>query len=195
MSDKTEQLLHTLEYGIQLKEIPRTGCLQRGVRNVENVAAHSYSVALCAMALLDVIEIDPPLNKARVLEITILHDLPESLTSDIPAPVKRFFPAEQYKTLKHHIERNAMQEIVADTPFANRWESLWEEYAASETPEAKLAKDVDKLDMYLQVYAYEQHTGNRRLAEFWETAHTFYYVEAQAIYDLLVDKRKNWLNE
>ncbi len=187
--EQAEQIFRTLEYGIQLKEMPRTGFLQRGVRNVENVASHTYSVALCAMTLMEMIETDTPLDKARVLEMVILHDLPESLTSDIPSPVKRFFPADQRKTLKLDIERNAMGEIIADTPFAARWLALWEEQAQEATPEAKLAKDVDKLDMYLQAYTYELHTGNARLAEFWNNPHTFYYAEAQAIYDLIVEKR------
>lgn len=133
--------------------------------------------------------IDEPFDKYRVMQLTMIHDLPEALTSDIPSPVKRFFPAEHRATLKKEIERNAMHEITRNLPFGADWNELWEEMAAEETAEAKLCRDVDKLDMYIQAYMYEEQTGNKRLAEFWTQRHVFNYPEAQAVYDLLVEQR------
>lgn len=78
-----------LSYGIQLKQMPRTGWVQRGVPGAENVAAHSYGVVLTALTLAELV--DEPLDLARLLALATLHDLPEALTSDIPSPVKRFF--------------------------------------------------------------------------------------------------------
>lgn len=44
---------------------------------------------------------------------------------------------------------------------------LWEEYEAAETGEAKLVKDVDKLELLLQMVEYEKSGGGRRnLGEF-----------------------------
>lgn len=178
-----EHIVSLLLNGIQLKQMPRTGWVQRGVPQPENVAAHSYGVALTAMVLIELV--DEPMSVARVLSMAVLHDLPESLTSDIPSPVKRFFPDEM-PNIKTWMERGAMQEMTSSVSFGGNWRDLWEEMSAKVSAESKLVNDADKLDMYLQAFTYEQQHGNRQLAQFWQKQHRFYYAEAQGIYDHLV---------
>ena len=181
-----ENYVSLLLAGIRLKQTPRTGWVQHGVIGAENVAAHTFGVAFTAMLLLELVE--QPFNVARVLAMAVLHDLPESLTSDIPSPIKRFFPAE-LPDLKAKIERAALQELTGDVSFGGDWRELWDEMSAAITPEAKLVHDADKVDMFLQAFAYEQQQGNRQLAAFWRKPHGFYFSEAQAIYDYLVVER------
>ncbi|MCA9960703.1 MAG: HD domain-containing protein, partial [Anaerolineales bacterium] len=82
-------------------------------------------------------------------------------------------------------ERGAMQEMLTDMPVAESWMALWEELHAAETAVARLVHDADKLDMYLQAYLYQQQTGTQQLRGFWSNPHTFYFPQAQAIYDAL----------
>ena len=44
-------VLNTLLHGNQLKRTARTGWVQRGVPNAENVAAHSFGVVFVALVL------------------------------------------------------------------------------------------------------------------------------------------------
>lgn len=174
-----ETIIQLLHYGNQLKRTARTGWGQRGVVQAENVAAHSYGVAFTAMILAQTIEL--PLDLGRVLAMAILHDLPESLTSDIPTPAWRFLPAG----IKTGVERQAMQEIFGRPPSHPALMALWEELHAEVTPEARLVHDADRLDMLLQATIYEQESGNQRLAEFWAKSYSFHFDQSQAIYEAL----------
>ncbi len=176
-------VLNTLLHGNQLKRTARTGWVQRGVPHAENVAAHSFGVVFVALVLAQVVE--EPLDLGRLLAIAALHDLPEALTTDIPTPAWRYLPPG----IKTEVERGAMQEMLGETEFSSALMDLWEELHAAQTPEAKLAHDADKLEMFLQAMVYKKQTGNRQLEEFWERPYTFNYPQAQAIYDTLIASR------
>ncbi len=177
-------LLKMLQHGNQLKRTARTGWGQRGVPLPENVAAHSFGVVYAALLLCEVV--DRPIDRAAVLAMATLHDLPEGLTTDIPTPAWRFLPAGAKASAEHQ----AMEQIVAGTPVAARFMDWWEELRRNETAEAQLVHDADKLDQYLQAFVYERQTGNRQLAEFWITPHRFHLPEAQAVYDSLRRERE-----
>lgn len=176
-----EMLLH----GNQLKRTARTGWVQRGVPNGENVAAHSYGVAYATLLLAQLIEESIDLGKA--LALALLHDLPEGLTTDIPAPAWRYLPVGS----KADAERGALEEMLNDAPFAPRFRAWWEELALDESPEARLVHDADRVDLFLQAVVYEEQTGNAHLQEFWDVAHEFHYPAAQAIYDALRERRQS----
>lgn len=178
-TDIVEMLLH----GNQLKRTSRTGWVQRGVSQGETVAAHSYGVAFAALILAQLTEEAVDLGKA--LALAVLHDLPEGLTGDFPAPAKRFLPPG----VKPQMERAALDEILGDTPFEPRFLQWWEELQADDSPEARLVHDADKIDLYVQALVFEEQTGNKHLAEFWQSAPTLHLSEAQTIYDALRRRR------
>ncbi len=181
-----DQILTILLHGNQLKRTARTGWVQRGVPNPENVAAHTFGVAYAALLLIQLIE--QSLDSGKILTMALLHDLPEGLTTDIPTPAWRYLPPG----IKTEVERGAMQEILEIDGSAARTANLmaaWEELHANETAEAHLVHDADKLDMFLQALVYQEQTANSHLEEFWTVPHRFYFSEVQAIYDQL---RQNW---
>lgn len=182
MSDSA--VLDLLLNGLRLKQTPRTGWLQRGVPNAEDVAAHSYGVVLATLALAALL--DEPIDLGRALALAALHDLPEALVTDIPLTAKRYLPDPALKTA---MERSALVDMTVATPFAADWRQLWEAYVAADTPEARLVKDADTLDLLLQAHTYEQQTGNRQLAQFWSRPYTFYFAAAQALYEALLQRR------
>ena len=177
-------VLQTLLHGNQLKRTARTGWVQRGVPNAESVAAHSFGVVFATLVLAQVI--DEPIDLGKALAIAALHDLPEGLTTDIPTPAWRYLPSG----VKTAVERNAMQDILQDTPYADDLMALWEELHKKTTAEAQLADDADKLDMFVQAHVYEKQTGNQYLSEFWQKPYTFHTAVAQAIYDQLRSDRE-----
>jgi putative hydrolase of HD superfamily len=178
-------VLQTLLHGNQLKRTMRTGWVQRGVPNPESVAAHSYGVVFATLVLAQVME--ESIDLSRALAIAALHDLPEGLTTDIPTPAWRYLPAG----VKTAVERHAMQDILQDTPYSDSLMTLWEELHTGETAESRLVDDADKLDMFVQALVYEEQTGNRHLAEFWQRPYSFHYAITQAIYDQLRQHREN----
>jgi putative hydrolase of HD superfamily len=157
--------------------------VQRGVPQAENVAAHSFGVMYTAMILAELV--DEAVDMARLLAMAALHDLPEGLTTDIPTPAWRYLPPN----VKTQTERGAMGEILDAAPFASDWMDLWEELHAGETAVARLVHDADKLDMFLQAVIYEEQTGNRNLAEFWQRPYQFHFPQAHAIYNKLRTRR------
>lgn len=176
---ETEKILTILRHGNQLKRTARTGWVQRGVVNAENVAAHSFGVGFTVLVLANWME--RPFNIERLLIMATLHDLPEALTTDIPSPAWHFLP----QGIKTDVERGAMDRILGDSPVSQPLMDVWEELHTNESDEAKLVHDADKLELYLQALIYEQQTGNRQLAEFWEPPHRFHFAPCQAIYELL----------
>jgi putative hydrolase of HD superfamily len=179
MSDVLTLLIH----GNQLKRTIRSGWVQRGIPKVENVAAHSFGTAFIALVMVEVIT--QPMNLQRLLAMALLHDLPEGLTTDIPAPTWRMFPPG----IKGDVENTAMQKIFGDLPFKNELLIYWEELQRNETAEAHLVHDCDKLEMYLQALMYEQETGNQKIEEFWNLEHDFEFDEARSIFDEIAKLR------
>ena len=109
----------------------------------ETVAAHSWRLCLMAMVLADQF---PEVNLDRVLRMLVVHDLGEALHGDIPAPQQKAAGA------KAEDERRDLLVLLAPLPAISqeRILQLWDEYEACETPEARLAKGLDKLETILQ---------------------------------------------
>ncbi|MBC8075069.1 MAG: HD family hydrolase [Chloroflexales bacterium] len=170
---------------LSLKLLPRAGWLQRGVASAESVAEHTFGVA--ALALL-VGDIEPDIDRGRVLAIALLHDMAEALLGDLPATARRLVGAD----VKRRAEGLALEELLAGLPQAGDYRALWEEYAQGSSREARLVKALDRVEMLAQALAYER-AGNRALGEFWDDAEQGWSEEFPAVRALaqqLVDERQ-----
>jgi putative hydrolase of HD superfamily len=136
-----EGLLDFLRAAERLKETERHAWTSGGRR--ESVAEHTWRLCLMAMLVADEY---PQLDFGRLIRLCIVHDLGEAIGGDVPAPAQEDDPA---KTAR---ERRDLGELVR--PLAPRLRSgilaLWEEYEEGRTPEARLAKALDKLETILQ---------------------------------------------
>jgi len=124
---------------LKLKSLPRTGWLRAGIENPESVAAHSWGVAWLCMILCP-----DDLNKLKVLEMAIIHDLAEVRIGDI-TPYDGIEVAE-----KHKMESAAFVEMTEQLCNRQHLRDLWNEQSA----EADFVKQMDKLDMALQAQEY-----------------------------------------
>ena len=115
----------------------------------ESVAEHTWR--LCLMALVLSPEF-PNLDFARLLKICLVHDLGEAVGGDIPAPEQARRRAAGVATGKGEDERRDLMTLLEPLPAGLKAEiaALWNEYEAAESPEAKLAKGLDKLETILQ---------------------------------------------
>lgn len=125
-----------------LKTTRRSGWTSAG--EPESVAEHTWR--LCLMALVLHREFDG-IDFARLARICIVHDLGEAIGGDVPAPEQA-----ARGTAKADAERRDLLQLVAPLPAGIRDEmiALWDEYEAARTPEARLAKALDKLETILQ---------------------------------------------
>jgi putative hydrolases of HD superfamily len=160
----TARLLTMLLQAGRLKTTPRTGWHQRGVPAPESVADHSHGVALISLALLGSTD-TAGLDRARVLAMAIAHDVAESVTGDLSLGASRLLPPGA----KAAAEEAAMDELLEGLPFRADWQALWQEFEEQETPEAKLVRDADRLDLLATALTYER-AGSRDLEEFWRFA-------------------------
>lgn len=145
----------------RLKRTPRTGWMMCGVPDAESIADHSFGVTFISLILGEMVE--QPLDKAKLLTIALLHDLPESIVGDIPTPVAAHFPPGA----KRKAETDALDVLLCRLPCAERWHSWWQEFEEGTSIEGQIVRDADRLDMLIQAHIYEQTTGNRWLEEFW----------------------------
>jgi putative hydrolase of HD superfamily len=136
-----EGILAFLRTAERLKSVTRIGWTTAGER--ETVAAHTWRLCLMAVALADHF---PGVDLGRLLKICLVHDLGEALHGDVPAPLQ---DAEGSKAAS---ERTDLLEVLAPLPprLRDEFAALWEEYEAACTPEARLAKALDKLETILQ---------------------------------------------
>ncbi len=146
-----------------LDRIPRSGYVLRGVADPESVTEHSWHVLFLVWTLGARIE---GIDLFRAVEIALVHDLAELRIGDLPRTSSHYFPEGAKKTA----ESAAMADILA--PLPARALALYEEYQQGTSPEARLVKACDKLQLMLKVAVYERW-GTGALAEFWDNPDNF----------------------
>lgn len=149
-----------LTYSEKLKHLSRTGWVRKGINNPETVASHSWQMALMALYLSE--NKQNKYNFNKVIKLCLCHDLAESIIGDIT-------PHQEEYEEKSTKEKQAMTKIAEDCNFLETVK-LFDEYEKNITPEAKLANDLDKLDMYAQALDYERKFPHKDLSEFKSSA-------------------------
>jgi putative hydrolase of HD superfamily len=140
-------LLEFLRAAESLKTITRNAYTSDG--HAESVAEHTWRLAL--MALLVAPEF-PDTDFAKLVKICLVHDLGEAIHGDVAAPEQARRLAAGEEVGKGDAERRDLIELLRPLPASLQSEimALWDEYAAAESPEARLAKGLDKLETILQ---------------------------------------------
>ncbi len=176
-----EQVLDLLLQANRLKVTPRGGWAVRGLNDVESVADHSFGVVFVALALAELIQ--EPVDLEKVLTIALIHDLPESAITDIPAPALRYFAPGA----KRQAELSAMTDILKDMRFGERLRAWWQEFEDRTSVEGRLVRDADRLELLLQAFVYERSSANQYLDEFWvgQDDEPFEYAVTQQLFQAL----------
>jgi putative hydrolase of HD superfamily len=173
------QLDFILEIG-KLKRVLRRSYILDGSRR-ENDAEHSWHLALMAAVLAE--HAAEPVDIGRVIRMLLIHDLVE-----IDAGDTSMYDADAHAD-KAEREERAADRIFALLPDdqAERFRALWDEFEARQTPEARFAAAIDRLQPQLlndqtQGRLWREHgvtvdqviARNRHMAEgapaLWDTA-------------------------
>ena len=111
----------------------------------ESVAEHCWMMAVAAILLAP--RLEHPVDLGHVLKLIALHDLAEAITGDIPS-----FETSARQSTKLADETQAMATITARLPadLGAELHALWLEYEENQSPEARFARALDKLEVQQQ---------------------------------------------
>jgi len=140
LHDRIAAILSFMDRANRLKDTLRSGRTPEGRQ--ESTAEHSWRLCLLAILLSDELE---GVDLLRLIKICIVHDLGEAISGDVPATRQR---AGDDRAAR---ERNDLVTLCAPLPDDLKAEmiALWDEYAEAETPEAVIAKGLDKIETML----------------------------------------------
>jgi putative hydrolases of HD superfamily len=145
-----------------LKELYRAGWLRKGIppELCESVADHILGVAMLAWWVCE--EYFPTLDGGKALRLALIHDLGEIHTGDLtPADA---VPSHE----KHRLERECVKQVLGKMKKAEEYLELWDEYESGQSEEARLVKELDRLEMAFQALVYERN-GQESLEEFFQS--------------------------
>ena len=146
-----------------LDRVPRAGYALRGIAEPESVSEHAFQTTFLAWALASR---EPSLDRLRVIELALVHDLAEVRTGDLPRTAARYLP----DGAKARAELAAAGDLLA--PLGDGATALVAEYQAGETPEARFVATCDKLQLLIKASVYESW-GAGAMGDFWTNLEGF----------------------
>ena len=146
MNDDVYKFNNLIEYLLKLKNLKRTGWISKAkILRAESVADHSYSLTALSMVFSDLLGLDTE----KVMKMCIIHDLAESIIGD-------YMPEELSIVEKKKKEDDAMKIVISSFPdkISLLYSKMWKEFSSNQTKEARLVKQLDKVEMFLQANHY-----------------------------------------
>lgn len=160
MRGPNQKLLDLLLELETLDRVPRSGFFLRGISDCESIAEHTFHVAALVWLLAPS---EPGLDRARAVELALVHDLAEVRVGDLPRIAAKYFPPGA----KHEAERKAIGDLLA--PADPETIELYLDYERSGSREARFVRACDRLQLLLKAAVYEGW-GHGGMAEFWDRA-------------------------
>ncbi|CAI1991437.1 hypothetical protein SEUBUCD646_0G01710 [Saccharomyces eubayanus] len=160
-----------------LKTQRRTGWVDHDIDPCESISDHMYRMGLTSMLITN-----KDIDRNKCIRIALVHDFAESLVGDITPNdpmTKEEKHRREFETVKYLCEtvikpcsETASEEILDD----------WLAYEKQTCLEGRYVKDIDKYEMLVQCFEYEQkYNGKKDLEQFWS-----------AISDIKTEEVKGW---
>ena len=145
MTARLDQQIAFLNEADRLKSVLRGTTLNDGTRR-ENSAEHSWHIMLYGWVLSDHSATD--IQAHRVLTMLLLHDLVEIDAGDVPIHSK--LDADTLARIEAE-ELAAAQRLFGLLPEAqaDQYLKIWQEFEASQSPDAIYAKSIDRVQPVL----------------------------------------------
>ena len=142
MTDRLDAQFAFLNEADRLKSVLRATTLVDGSRP-ENSGEHSWHLALYALILAD--QADPEVKIDRVIRMLLIHDLVEIDVGDVPIHSQNGQAHASAAT--QAAESQAADRIFGLLPkdLGDDLRVLWEEFEAAESPDARFAKSLDRV--------------------------------------------------
>lgn len=156
-------MFHFFAYISRLRYIRRWGLMRSTYP--ENTQEHSWQVAVVAhaLALIQNRLFGGTVDEGRVAVLALYHDVSETVTGDLPTPIK--YANKDIERVFHALEDEAVEELAAKLPenLQADWRNI---LLPDESEEAEIVHIADKICAYIKC-ADELACGNRE----FEVAH------------------------
>ena len=182
-----EKIIELTRLAGKLKKIERTGWVNWvKVEDPESVAEHTFRMALLGMMVADI----KKLNTEKIVEMILLHDIHESVMGDWDYFAKKKLGKDSFKKR----EKESIEEISSSIPegLKEKYYELMKELSEEKTEEARLIKQIDRLEMLFQALDYEKEGyDKKRLDAFWAFHEKdFVDPDLKKIFELLKQRRE-----
>lgn len=155
-----KEVLQLMQHAILLKEVSRTGWNKkfpkgskyksRKVKNAESVADHSFGTAMLAFFLGSHLKVNIP----KLVTMCLVHDIFEATTGDIVTTTLNAANKKRKVLAKQEMEVKIAKQFSKIGQSGKQIAKLWREIEEGKTQEAKLAVQLDKLEMNFQAVRY-----------------------------------------
>ncbi|MGD9397051.1 MAG: HD family hydrolase [Candidatus Thorarchaeota archaeon] len=161
--------------GETLKKIGRSGWSLAGVdcARQESVGEHAFGTAFLSLLISKhLLGQGEELDFGEVLSMAIIHDLPESLISDIPRTAMEL-GGETFRDGKAKAEKTSMQKIAEKSSNFGDWlTTLWRNIEDRDSLEARIVGGADIIDMLVHAISLESSgVSPEILDQFFVKAH------------------------
>ncbi len=158
----------------KVKKVKRAGWVREGINDAESVADHSFRVAVMTMVFGKKLGV----NTDKLIKMALIHDIAEGVSGD------RSFDRgsqidHQAKQQNNKKEIETLRKIFAGIADLEEAIVLLSDRRSKE---AKILKQLDRLEMAMQALEYEEEYG-KDLTEFFDNAS--HYITHPYLVDLL----------
>lgn len=181
MNHNLHHVLNLIHQAEGLKTLLRHSWLSTGRQ--ESVAEHTWRMSLMAVLLHKHLKDD--IDLGHTLKLIAVHDLPEIKAGDHHA-------FKEKPTNKPEKEQKALKDLtqLLDSHLKDQIINLWQEFEAGETPEAKFAQALDKLEVLIQHNQADIKTWDEREYDF-----NFTYGDKETAHDPTLKKLRQLIKQ
>jgi len=152
----------------KLGEIPRTGWVNRNVKNPETVRDHTISCRNLVINMIDVLTEFSMSDILDILNMLEVHDWGETIIGDQVIVTYNKEEKEKLKKLKFKREYDAMRIILSngvDSPSAQVL-TFWIRFEKRQDNKSSFAKQIDKFQSIEKAWEYQQKGENVLVQDF-----------------------------
>lgn len=147
-----EKIINFYSNFIKLEKVIRKGWVMCNVpeERMESVGDHTLQTLMLASVITKELKLN--VDTFKLMEMLLIHDIGETIIGDISI-------VEDDYEIKKQKEREAVHKVLTNLSedTSNYYYNLWCEMEQQNTPIAKLAFQIDKLDAVIKAKIYENN--------------------------------------
>lgn len=156
----TRELIELLISSNSLKRLQRSGWITSGVleKSYESVAAHSWGTSLISLFITkQLLSEGYEVDQGDVLELAVLHDLPETVITDIPHSAVQIV-GQKLDDVKKAAELKAIESLFSPLEkIGQKMVEVWKSSLNLGSIESRIVVGADIIDMLVHAISLERN--------------------------------------